>query len=550
MAHHTRLAGWKSIARHFGHDIRTAQRWTRDRRMPVHRVPGGAGGRVFAYADELDAWLRADATASTLRGPGITLAPRLPVARSNGSAPFAAQPLPPGLLVLPFEYIAAQPELRFVAHALSEELIGRLATARLHDMRVMSAITGRAYRAMPTFAGRISADLGVRYLVEGAVREAGRRWRIDIRVVDAERDDVLFTDRFACGGRDILLMQGQVAEAVRQHLSMQLAGDPVECEWTREVDPAAFLCHLDGVQRTRRWTMAGWRDALDRFDEALRIDPSYAPARAAAGGTALNMMIHAPGKRQELDALARGHRAALGSAYGRTSAGTMLVAKLALHDWRWTTMETTLSKRIGMVPSAVDPRGLINIAYLMQGRFDEARAILSPVAGLESSADVAAWQGRTMIWARRFDEAAACFDRALERAPGHAYASFMRFMAAVYAGDLPAARELRRSYPRDLLAPYVEFFDAMLAVMRGQPRLAHRHWAALAAKARAGHAWWYHAARVSAALGESDRALTELRRSMRRRETHASLAAVDPLLDGLRARREFRAALQTMNLPH
>lgn len=51
------LSSWKEIAAHLGRDARTAIRWEQDRGLPVHRVPGGKGQRVFAYTDELDAWL-------------------------------------------------------------------------------------------------------------------------------------------------------------------------------------------------------------------------------------------------------------------------------------------------------------------------------------------------------------------------------------------------------------------------------------------------------------------------------------------------------------
>jgi len=53
-----KLDGWKAIADHLGRDERTAQRWRKERGMPVYRVPGGKGGSVFAYPTELEAWLR------------------------------------------------------------------------------------------------------------------------------------------------------------------------------------------------------------------------------------------------------------------------------------------------------------------------------------------------------------------------------------------------------------------------------------------------------------------------------------------------------------
>jgi len=61
----TRLTSWKEIAAHLGRDVRTVLRWHKDRGLPVHRVPGGKGRNVFAYADELDAWLEGSTEAAT-----------------------------------------------------------------------------------------------------------------------------------------------------------------------------------------------------------------------------------------------------------------------------------------------------------------------------------------------------------------------------------------------------------------------------------------------------------------------------------------------------
>jgi len=52
-----RLNSWKEIAVHLQVETRTVMRWEKDRSLPVHRVPGGKRQAVFAFAEELDAWL-------------------------------------------------------------------------------------------------------------------------------------------------------------------------------------------------------------------------------------------------------------------------------------------------------------------------------------------------------------------------------------------------------------------------------------------------------------------------------------------------------------
>ncbi len=62
-----RIDGWKSIGAYFGRDRTTAIRWARERELPVHRIPGGKTGTVFALRHELEKWARgADVTAETM----------------------------------------------------------------------------------------------------------------------------------------------------------------------------------------------------------------------------------------------------------------------------------------------------------------------------------------------------------------------------------------------------------------------------------------------------------------------------------------------------
>lgn len=64
----TRLNGWKEIAAHLGRGVRTAQRWEGEFGLPVRRM-GDRGESVFAFTDEIDAWL-ASASAATASGAG------------------------------------------------------------------------------------------------------------------------------------------------------------------------------------------------------------------------------------------------------------------------------------------------------------------------------------------------------------------------------------------------------------------------------------------------------------------------------------------------
>ena len=67
-----RLNGWKEIGAFFQKNERTVKRWEQ-RGLPVHRLPGGANTAVFAYADELEAWLNGSRSLAQLEPPGLII---------------------------------------------------------------------------------------------------------------------------------------------------------------------------------------------------------------------------------------------------------------------------------------------------------------------------------------------------------------------------------------------------------------------------------------------------------------------------------------------
>jgi tetratricopeptide (TPR) repeat protein len=69
-----RLDSWKEIAAFFGRDERTVRRWEKENALPVHRVPGSAKGRVFAFESELRQWL---STPQAMDGPSAVLEPQV-----------------------------------------------------------------------------------------------------------------------------------------------------------------------------------------------------------------------------------------------------------------------------------------------------------------------------------------------------------------------------------------------------------------------------------------------------------------------------------------
>src|SRR2546427_1723601 len=78
-----RLDSWKEIAEYLRRDITTVIRWEREKGLPVHRVPGGKRHAVYAYREEIDAWL-ANGDSGGRNGPAAQAGASFPTATHAG----------------------------------------------------------------------------------------------------------------------------------------------------------------------------------------------------------------------------------------------------------------------------------------------------------------------------------------------------------------------------------------------------------------------------------------------------------------------------------
>ena len=152
-AQEQRIDSWKEIAAFFGRDERTVKRWESQRGLPVHRVPGGARGTVYAFTEELTAWLRSSQQRES-QDPPLSLADKTSLtggkfagAASQQNPPASAQVSAP---------IAAPPATRtrfagnstsrwLAATALAVVIVALLAFPRFYELR---SVQGRAMPAV------------------------------------------------------------------------------------------------------------------------------------------------------------------------------------------------------------------------------------------------------------------------------------------------------------------------------------------------------------------------------------------------------------------
>ena len=182
------------------------------------------------------------------------------------------------IAVLPFANWSSDPENEFFSDGISEELINLL--TKLPQLQVSSRTSSFGFKNKDANVRTIARELGVKNILEGSVRRAGKRIRITAQLIDADSDFHLWSETFDRELEDIFAVQDEIARSIVDALEVTLSPKQERIiEKAQTADIKAYDCYLRG--RIYFHDMRGsLKPALEMFSEAIRIDPEYALAYA------------------------------------------------------------------------------------------------------------------------------------------------------------------------------------------------------------------------------------------------------------------------------
>jgi TolB-like protein/class 3 adenylate cyclase len=198
-----------------------------------------------------------------------------------GDRPILSLPAKPSIAVLPFQNLSGDPEQDYFADGVVEEIITAL--SRFRQLFVIARNSSFTYKGRAVDVKQVGRELGVRYVLEGAVRKAGDRVRITGQLIDTAAGAHLWADRYEGALQDIFDLQDRVTESVIGAIAPKLEQVEIERAKRKPTDSLdAYDCYLRGVAGVHRWTREGNEEALRMFYRAIELDPEYASAYGMA----------------------------------------------------------------------------------------------------------------------------------------------------------------------------------------------------------------------------------------------------------------------------
>lgn len=208
----------------------------------------------------------------TVTGRGVRFGLAVEVIGAGGGPSAVAQDRP-SVAVLPFQMLSAPAELAWLTEGCVEDITTEL--SRFKDFFVISRNSAAVFDEVPRDLGAVARQLGVRYVVEGALRVAAGRVRATAQLIEAGTGRQVWADKFDATLDDIFDVQHQIATAVVGCLAPQI--EKSEAQLVRAQVPQNLTAH--GHAR-RAWTIIS-------DGEEMTPDPARRAAAMAAAAEAI-----------------------------------------------------------------------------------------------------------------------------------------------------------------------------------------------------------------------------------------------------------------------
>ena len=361
-----RLESWKQIAAYLNRGVRTVRRWETQEGLPVHRHMHRSLGSVFAFKSEIDAWLETRPA---------HLVPRVSDEMHGGTE---ASRLVTSIAVLPFANLSVDPENAYFADGLTEEVIADL--SKLQALRVISRTSSMAFKDTKKDLKWIARELGVRYILQGSVRRAGKQLRVAAQLIDAIRDDHLWAESYDGTLEDVFAIQERLARLIVAALELELTHDEQRRLAERPIrDVHAYECFLRARHEAWRWRPDAIAHAIQLLHNGLAIVGDNARLYAALGHTYLQ--YREAGIDMGEQALAEAERCAdkVFALEPRSAPGFRLRGWIQYSRGRIQDAVRSLNAALELDPNDADTLLLLCNCYLISGKVPAARPLIDRV---------------------------------------------------------------------------------------------------------------------------------------------------------------------------
>lgn len=286
------------------------------------------------------------------------------------------------LAVLPFINATASADGDYFADGLTESIINRL--SKLPRLRVVARTSAFRYKGQTVDPQKVGQELNVRTVLTGRLVQLGDRLIIKVDLTDVAGGWQLWGEQYQRKLSDILAMQDEIATEISNALSIKLTArerHELTKHYTDNIE--AYHLYLKGRYHWNKYSHSGLRKALEYFQEAIEIDPTYALAYAGMADCYYRL---SNAYLKPAQAMPRARAAALRAleiddTLAEAHAALGLVKML--HDWDWPGAELEFRRALDLNQNSSMAHQRLGLYFNLLGRSEEAIAQLGVALNLD-----------------------------------------------------------------------------------------------------------------------------------------------------------------------
>jgi serine/threonine-protein kinase len=448
------------------------------------------------------------------------------------------------IAVLPFKPIVAESRNEALELGMSDALIDKLNGAEGIAVTPLSSV--RRFSSLDQDAAAAGRELNVDAVLDGGVQTSGDRLRISARLLQVSDGRQLWAQQFDEKFTDIFAVQDSISQRVADALKARLGAAK---RYTENVE--AYALYLKARYLSQRASLKEIRTAIGYLEQALQLDPDYAPAYVVlADAYRATVLI---GDEDPAVAMPQAKTAALRAVSidaGYAEGHAVLGWTIFWYDRDWDKAESELKRALEIDPESSDARQYYAHLLSNTGRHDEAVAEIDKALTLEPlSLRANAFRGIFLFNAGRLDEAIAQLRKTLELQSDFYLARMFLARALNARGDAAEALSVIRGTRVEARTAEHRSLEAVTLARLDRKAESERILNELLDESGTKYVSNYSIASIMAALGRNDEALDRLEKAHSNHDLLMVFLAVDPRWDTLRSDPRFAELVRRLKLP-
>src|SRR5436190_3708682 len=393
----------------------------------------------------------------------FVLGPRREAVQPQGNALSNAADSPENsksIAVLPFENLSSDKENAYFVDGIQDEILTRL--SKIAALKVISRTSTQKYKSAPDNLREVGKQLGVANLLEGSVQKIGNAAHINVQLIRVATDEHLWAESYNRKLDDIFGVEGEVATAIADQLKATLTGAEEKAVTARPTDnAAAYDAFLRGLSiEHNSYGYDTYQKAERSYVKAVELDPKFALAWARLSILRSFLYFNSiDPKTNSAEAVkaAADHAILLAPELGE--------AHVAEGSYRYRVQRdfeaalASYKKAQEFLPNSALVNEYIGYVVRRLGRWEEAEPYFRKAIELDPL-DVrllSSVGNEYYLYLRRFQEAYAFLDRAIQVAPDADNARANKAAVFLSEGRVPEADQELAKIPLDAFDDFVVY---------------------------------------------------------------------------------------------